>query len=107
MTIELPAGCTLVRATPEFDENTVPGGLLAAHRIAAGVWGRLVVLDGSIRFAFDGAGHDDDAPEPTAADHEWVVAAGEHVVIPPERLHHVRIDGAVRFLVEFHRPAVP
>lgn len=90
--IELPAGCELVRTTREFDEHTVPAGLLAAHRVADGVWGRLVVHDGSIGFGFD------DSTDVR------IVNVGESQVIPPGRLHHLTIDGAVRFVVEFHRP---
>ena len=111
MTIELPPGCELVRTTREFDETTVPAGLLATHRVAPGVWGRLVVVSGSIRFGFDDPTDDttDDTHDDTrSADaDEWVVAAGERQVIPPDRVHHVRVDGPVRFAVEFHRPAVP
>ena len=89
---ELPSGLTLQRTTPTFDEDTTPPGLRAAHSIAAGVWGRLVVHDGSLRFVFE------DAPGQVR-----VLAVGEQQVIPPERLHHVIIDGPVRFAVEFHR----
>jgi tellurite resistance-related uncharacterized protein len=87
----LPAGVGVVRTTPEFTETSVPAGLLRAHRVAAGVWGRLVVREGAVAFAFD-----DDA------DHERLVSAGEHQVIPPERPHHMRVVGSVRFAVEFH-----
>ena len=90
--IELPAGCELVRTTREFDEHTVPAGLLAAHRVAEGLWGRLVVRDGSVGFGFDDG-------------NERTVSVGESQVIPPGRLHHLSIDGAVRFVVEFHRPS--
>jgi len=85
----LPAGARLVRTTPEFDEHTVPDGLRRDHRIAAGVWGRLVVRSGALRFGFG-----DDA--------EFGVPAGGEVVIPPQRVHHVSIAGPVRFAVEFH-----
>lgn len=102
MTIELPAGCELVRTTAEFDETTLPAGLLRAHRIAPGVWGRLVVRAGSIRFAFD------DGPDPAGrGDRDGAgrrIGAGGAQVIPPERPHHVTVDGPVRFVVEFHRP---
>ncbi|NNE11867.1 MAG: DUF1971 domain-containing protein, partial [Ilumatobacter sp.] len=50
----LPDGLHLVRTTREFDETTVPSGLLREHRIAEGVWGRLVVRDGALTFVFDG-----------------------------------------------------
>lgn len=88
---ELPADATHVRTTPWFDESTTPDGLLRAHRIADGVWGRLVVDAGNLRFCFE-----DDASVTT-------LGAGDAVVIPPARPHHVELDGPVRFAVEFHR----
>ena len=94
--IELPAGVALVRTTAEFDERSVPRGLLRAHRVAAGVWGRLVVHGGSLTFGFD-----------DEADSERVVEAGTSQVIPPARTHHVTIVGPVRFVVEFYEPPLP
>lgn len=88
----LPPGATLVRTTPWFDGTTRPDGLLRTHRIAAGVWGRLRVAEGALVLVFE----DDDAHRP--------VAAGRSAVIPPERPHHVELDGPVRFAVEFHSP---
>jgi tellurite resistance-related uncharacterized protein len=100
----LPAGVELVRTTSEFTETTVPAGLLRAHRVAAGVWGRLAVSGGTVAFAFDDADREDADHE--HADQERLVAAGEHQVIPPERPHHVRVVGPVRFVVEFHAALV-
>ena len=88
----LPDGLQLQRTTPTFDETSTPRGLRAAHAVADGVWGRLIVESGSLGFVFE------DAPDDLRT-----VAAGEHQVIPPARLHHVVIDGPVRFAVEFHR----
>ncbi len=93
---KLPDGAVLVRTTAEFDADSVPRGLLRAHRVAAGVWGRLVVRSGSLKFVFD-----DDA-EP-----ERVLDAGSIQVIPPERPHHLSVIGPVRFVIEFHEPPVP
>lgn len=89
---ELPTGLRLARTTPEFDETTVPSGLLGAHRVAEGVWGRLVVRTGSLRFVFE--------DDPQAG---RTVSAGGHVVIPPGREHHLELGGPVTFAVEFHR----
>ena len=89
---ELPEGLTLQRTTSTFDERSTPAGLRRAHTIAAGVWGRLIVEQGSLGFVFE------DAPEDLRT-----VSAGQHQVIPPSRSHHVVIDGPVRFAVEFHR----
>ena len=88
----LPDGLKLVRTTPTFDEHTVPAGLRAAHRIAEGVWGRLVVLSGSLEFVVDS---EPDSPHR--------IVAEESRIIPPGVVHHVTVDGPVRFHVEFHR----
>ena len=83
---------SLVRTTPVFDERTVPAGLLSAHRIAEGVWGRLRVHSGGLVFRFEGN------PSPAQR-----VEAPDHIVIPPGAPHHVEIDGPVDFSIEFHR----
>jgi tellurite resistance-related uncharacterized protein len=96
----MPEGLEVVRTTSVFDQDSVPAGLLRAHRVADGVWGRLVVHSGAVTFVFD------DEP-----DRPITVGAGGAVVIPPARQHHVRLDGPATFAVEFHRlpdtPAPP
>ncbi len=90
----IPEGLVLVRVTDVFDNESVPAGLLRAHRVADGVWGRLVVRDGSVRFVFE------DDPDGAVS-----VAKGEAVAIPPGRHHHVELDGRCAFVVEFYRQA--
>lgn len=89
---ELPRSAKLVRTTSAFTEDTVPRALLSEHHIAADVWGRLVVLEGSLTFCFD-----------DGSDHCEEVGVGDRVVIPPVVMHHVQIDGPVRFVIEFYR----
>jgi tellurite methyltransferase len=89
---ELPDGAVFVRVTPDFDERTVPAGLRSAHRVADGVWGRLVVRSGTLDVVFEDAAHVRHA-----------VAAGGAKVLPPGARHHVELVGPVRFAVEFHR----
>ena len=91
-TLTLPIGLVHARTTDMFDETNHPAGLRRAHRVADGVWGRLVVHSGALTFTFD-----DHPDEPIR------VAAGEHVIIPPAVPHHLDIDGPVTFAVEFHR----
>lgn len=88
----LPAGLRLARTTPTFDQDTVPPGLLATHRVADRVWGRLVVHTGALTFHFE------DEPG-----RHRRVGAGQDLVIPPNRPHHLELDGPVTFAVEFHR----
>lgn len=94
MTDRLPDGLEHVRTTDVFDQLHHPAGLRRAHRVADGVWARLLVRSGSLTFVFE-----DQADRP-----RWV-SAGEAVVIPPARLHHVDIEAPVSFVLEFHRAA--
>lgn len=88
----LPDGLELQRVTDVFDADSVPAGLLRAHQIAAGVWGRLVVVGGTVRFVWE------DDP-----DHPVHLAEGDSVIVPPLRRHHVELGDGARFSVEFHR----
>ncbi len=92
----LPTGLVLQRTTPIFTEDTVPEGLLRTHRVADGVWGRLIVRSGALGFVFEDSN-----------DETLTVTAGNSLVIAPGRLHHVIISGPVEFAVEFHRPTEP
>lgn len=49
----LPTGLTLQRTTDEFAASSAPNGLLRAHRVARGVWGRLRVIEGQLRFVWE------------------------------------------------------
>lgn len=89
----MPGGLTHVRTTSEFTEVTVPAGLFAAHRVAAGVWGRLRVLEGSVCFVFE---------DPPASSFD--VTAGDTLDIPPAVAHRVAPAPGARFVVEFHAP---
>jgi tellurite resistance-related uncharacterized protein len=87
-----PDGLALQRTTDDLDAESVPRGLLRAHHLAEGVWGRLQVKDGSLRFVWEdeGAGAVD-------------LSAGDSVVIPPKVLHHAEPASDVRFVIEFYR----
>lgn len=92
MDTDLPTGLRLARTTEVFDADTVPPGLQRAHRIAAGVWGQLVVSAGTVRLVFED--HADESVE---------LSAGESAVIPPGEPHHVELGEGGKFAVEFHR----
>lgn len=91
-----PDGTDHLRTTEVFDNDSVPEGLLRAHRIADGVWGRLLVHTGGLRFVFE-----DQSERPI------VVHAGGGILIPPGRPHHLEIDQPVTFAIEFHRLRSP
>ncbi len=89
---ELPSGLEHVRTTEVFDQDRHPAGLRRAHRVADGVWARLVIHSGELDVVFE-----DDLEHPIRG------RADRPVVIPPVRLHHVATTGPVTFAIEFHR----
>ena len=91
---KLPWAAFEIRRTREFDERTVPAGLLAEHRTKPGTWGRIVVSEGRLRYRIL-------AP----ALEEHVLVPGKPGVVEPEVPHEVAPEGAVRFHVEFLRCA--
>ena len=87
---ELPDDLTVQRVTPTWDEQSLPTALRRAHRVAAGNWGRIRVVDGELRFVA--------ATQPPI---DVVITAGDAQAIPPDVLHEVEPRGAVRFFIEF------
>jgi tellurite resistance-related uncharacterized protein len=89
---ELPAQFEPYKRTADFDEHSVPAGLLADHSTKRGVWGVIHVIEGALTYLV----------EPPLA-REQRVAAGQSAIVVPEVKHRVRPEGSVRFFVEFHR----
>ncbi len=86
---ELPEGLAVVRTAGPFDQTTVPAGLRRAHRVPAGTWGCLRVLQGSVGFWMD-----------TAPPVERHLGAGDSQPIPPQVDHGVRISGPLRMQLD-------
>jgi tellurite methyltransferase len=88
---ELPADAVRYKETAELTETTLPAALRRDHTTKAGVWARIVVGEGTLRYHVDGLGvHADVTPAAPA-------------VVVPEVPHHVEPLGAVRLHVEFYR----
>lgn len=88
----LPEDATPYQRTPEFTDQSVPAGLLRRHDTKAGVWGRICVLEGRLRYRI---------LEPALEEH--VLEPGRDGVVEPRVPHEVEPIGAVRFYVEFLR----
>jgi tellurite resistance-related uncharacterized protein len=88
----LPPGVSAYKRTPEFTRDTIPAGLLKSHSTKEGVWGKIVVLEGRLRYRI---------LEPRLEELELgPESAG---VVEPTIKHEVAPVGAVRFYVEFFR----
>lgn len=79
------------KKTPEFTEASVPAALLRDHATKDGVWARLHVLEGNLGFVDQADGS------------RVTLTPGIHSCIFPARMHHVALEGPVRFFVEFCR----
>lgn len=93
--VELPAHFIPYKRTAEMSEATLPEGLRRRHATRAGVWAKIHVLAGRLRYCLEDSGA-------TAE-----LAAGDVGVVVPEVPHHVEPLGAVRLAVEFYRAPTP
>ena len=90
--MEWPDGLVAYRRTPEFDESSVPAGLRSEHATKRGVWARIQVISGSLRYRVGAPIH-----------RSLRVGAASSAIIVPEVRHRVEPEGPVRFFVEFSR----
>lgn len=90
--MEWPDGLVAYRRTPEFDEQTLPAGLKREHATKRGVWGRIHVVAGVMRYKAS-----------TPIGRSFRLAAPASGIVVPEVPHCVAPEGAVRFYVEFWR----
>lgn len=87
---QLPDNVTAYKRTDTFTENTIPAGLLKSHKTKPGVWGRIVVLEGELRYRI---------LEPQREDH--ALTEKNFGVVEPQVPHEVMPIGKVSFYVEF------
>lgn len=89
---EIPVNVTSYKKTPEFDESSIPKGLLKAHQTKEGVWGKIILTKGKLEYKINGA--------------ESVIVIldkNNHGVVEPAILHEVKAIGDVKFYVEFYK----
>lgn len=91
----LPTTVSAYKRTPDFTEHTVPAGLLRSHNTREGVWGKIVVLEGSLLYRI---------LEPTIE--EVLLTPDTFGVVEPTIRHEVVPSPGVRFYVDFHREEV-
>ena len=93
MTDPLPDGLVPSHSSPIFTQDTLPDALQREHALAAGHWGMLNVLEGSLRFVNLETGE------------TRKISAPDRVTIHPQARHRVAVDGPVRCRIDFFREA--
>lgn len=88
----LPRDVVAYQRTRDFTNDTIPDGLRRSHTTKRGVWGQIVVLEGTLRYRI---------LEPQPEEH--LLSADHPGVVEPEIPHEVEPLGVVRFYVEFSR----
>jgi len=89
---EVPAGFVAYKRTADFTATTTPAGLRADHATKPGVWGKIHVVAGSLRYFV----------EPPLA-RELVLDPSHPGIVVPEVRHRVAPSDDARFFVEFLR----
>lgn len=79
-----------------FSGENLPKGLLKDHRLKAGSWGRLTILEGAIRFIWSD-GRTDNVTED--------LSAGDVLMIPPQALHNLEKTGDFLLKIAFMKQA--
>ena len=87
----LPDNVVAYKRTPEFDESSIPTGLLNNHQTKEGVWGKIVVVSGKLLYTIQ---------DPFE---EILLDSYKYGVVEPAVLHQVKPIGHVDFFVEFYQ----
>ena len=85
MTMTIPKNFRHTRSTPFWDKTTVPDALLTHHNTKAGVYGRLSVMQGAVKYS--GFRNEQD----TTPEIEVVIEAGHFGISPPRYWHHIEL----------------
>lgn len=90
----MPDNVVHYRSSPEFTEATVPAALQRGHNTAAGVWGRITILEGSLCYKIT---------DPSVPAEQLLLTPEQPGIVEPGIEHEVNLIGPVRFRVDFHR----
>lgn len=90
--LEMPEDLVAYKKTKVFERATIPPGLQRAHTTGRGVWARIHVLEGHLRYFVE-------TPIGIAFD----LSSQAPGTVAPEVVHRVEPEGEVRFFLEFLR----
>lgn len=87
----IPDTVAKYQTTPIFDEESVSEAFLVPHCTKRGVWAKIVVVEGQLRYFLE------DPPE------ERQLVPGQPAIVAPRERHCIQPVGKVRFYIEFYR----
>ena len=87
----MPKSAKPFNRTADFTEATVPPGLLREHQTKNGVWGKIHVVSGAVRYTIP------------ARKQEFVLNPDRPGIVEPGVVHHVEPFADASFYVEFWR----
>lgn len=90
----MPEGLECYKRTGLFDHDSVPKGFLRKHATKSGVWAKIIVTQGRLRYIVDDLGQQC-----------FELDSQTHGVIAPQMKHHVALEASGKFYVEFYRAA--
>lgn len=90
----IPANAAHYKSTAVFTEDSTPAAIQRGHTTAAGVWGRIRILEGSLLYRITDA---------RVTAEEVLLTPGQDGVVEPQIEHEVQLVGPVRFQLDFHR----
>ncbi len=85
MASRIPANFRHTRSTPFWTKETVPQALLTHHNTKKGVYGRLSVMSGAVKYY---GFKDEHASEPEMS---VVINAGQFGISPPQYWHRIEL----------------
>lgn len=86
MTMTIPKNFRHTRSTPFWEKATVPQALLTHHNTKKGVFGRLSVMQGAVKYI--GFGDNEQNTTPVI---EQVIEAGHFGISPPQYWHRIEL----------------
>ena len=90
--LEMPEGLIPFHRTPLLKNDTIPPNLLSDHKTKAGVWGRIVVVSGTMRYIVE---------EPVSEAFE--LTDEKPGIVAPEIPHRIEPIGETHFYVQLYR----
>ena len=96
----LPLDVQLYRQTPVFTEASIPSGLLTQHQTKSGVWARIQIIEGKLRYEIAARGDGETASNDVETHQLY---PGFDGIIEPGRVHRIDVIGKVKFFLSFYR----